>query len=282
MDARVAAGVVAVSNRYVVTCLDQRTLELGGGRPPCDAFRAYPDSKWLRFHAVTAPDGTYGLRHENKALPLSHPGEWFVVRHDVPDGKLARILQIYDWVNFNCEGRLLTQYGVDGEHYTREGGAICSEDGADFARDGFVRLTAAGAGQAVANTVGLDFYNHTSFPRRVYGYEGHAPDWPVPAYREWERCHGPGGRCTEHLIRMYQEDVLGETRFDELTTRYRGPLESIHGQFFYRMITSAVDVDDAWDDYVAEWLAAGGQALHDELARLDYTVADLVAGRARR
>ncbi|MDD9987795.1 MAG: hypothetical protein OXQ31_16090 [Spirochaetaceae bacterium] len=121
MDARVAAGVVAVSNRYVVTCLDQRTLELGGGRPPCDAFRAYPDSKWLRFHAVTAPDGTYGLRHENKALPLSHPGEWFVVRHDVPDGKLARILQIYDWVNFNCEGRLLTQYGVDGEHYTQRG-----------------------------------------------------------------------------------------------------------------------------------------------------------------
>ena len=43
-----------------------------------------------------------------------------------------------------------------------------------------------------------------------------------------------------------------------------------------------VDVDDVWDDYVAEWLAAGGQALHDELAKLDYTVADLVAGRVRR
>ena len=48
------------------------------------------------------------------------------------------------------------------------------------------------------------------------------------------------------------------------------------------MITSDVDVDDVWDDYVAEWLAAGGRALHDELARLDYTVADLVAGRVRR
>ena len=114
------------------------------------------------------------------------------------------------------------------------------------------------------------------------GYEGRDPDWPVPAYREWERCHGPGGRCTEHLIRMYQEDVFGETRFDELTTRYRGALESIHGKFFYRMITSDADVDDAWDDYVAEWLAAGGQALHDELARLDYTVADLVAGKVQR
>ena len=50
---------------------------------------------------------------------------------------------------------------------------------------------------------------------------------------------------------MYQEDVLGETRFDEVTTRYRGALESIRGEFFYRMITSDVDVDDAWDDYVA-------------------------------
>ena len=42
----------------------------------------------------------------------------------------------------------------------------------DFARDGFGRLTAAGAEQAGTNAVGLDFYNHISFPRRVYGYEG--------------------------------------------------------------------------------------------------------------
>ena len=33
---------------------------------------------------------------------------------------------------------------------------------------------------------------------------------------------------------------------------------------------------------MAEWLAAGGQALHDELARLDDTVADLVAGKVPR
>ena len=38
-----------------VTCINQRTLQLGGGRPLCGAFRAYPESKWLRFHAVTAP-----------------------------------------------------------------------------------------------------------------------------------------------------------------------------------------------------------------------------------
>ena len=48
------------------------------------------------------------------------------------------------------------------------------------------------------------------------------------------------------------------------------------------MITSDVDVDDAWDDDVAEWLAAGGPELHDELAKLAYTVADLVAGRVPR
>ena len=68
MDRRVMAGVVALSNRYRMTCLDDHTLEFGG-QPPCDAYRVNPESKWLRFHAVTAPDGTYGLRHENKALP---------------------------------------------------------------------------------------------------------------------------------------------------------------------------------------------------------------------
>ena len=48
------------------------------------------------------------------------------------------------------------------------------------------------------------------------------------------------------------------------------------------MIISDVDVDDVWDDYVSEWLAAGGLALHDELAKLDYTVADLMAGTVER
>ena len=96
--------------------------------------------------------------------------------------------QVY---NSHCEGRLLTQYGVDGEHYTREGGTICSEDGVDFARDGFVKVTAAGAEQAETNAVGLDFYNHISFPRRVYGYEGRDPDWPI----SWrERCSGNRSR----------------------------------------------------------------------------------------
>ena len=104
-----------------------------------------------------------------------HAGEWFVVRHDVPDWKLARILQIYDWVNFNCEGRLLTQFGVDGEHYTRDGGTICSEDRTDFARDGFVRVTAAGAEQAETNAVGGSMSSPSS-----------TTPWPI-SWREVQR-----------------------------------------------------------------------------------------------
>ena len=281
MNAKLETGFVALSNRYRMTCLNENTLESGGGQT-CSAYRANPESKWLRFHAITAPDGTYGSRHENKALPLSDPGEWFVIKHDVSDDKLARILQLYDWANFNCEGRILTQYGVDGVHYTREDGNICAPDGTEFARDGFIKVTATGADQADVNTLGLNYYNHTSFPLRVYGYEGRNPTWPVPEYQAWDQCHRPGGPCTENLIRMYKEDVFKETRFDELTSQYRGPLEAIHGEFFYKMIISDVDVDDVWDDYVSEWLAAGGLALHDELAKLDYTVADLMAGTVER
>ena len=36
------------------------------------------------------------------------------------------------------------------------------EDGVEFARDGFVRLTSAGAEQAGTNAVGLDFFTTTS------------------------------------------------------------------------------------------------------------------------
>ena len=46
-------------------------------------------------------------------------------------------------------------------HLVRRG----PEDGVDFARDGFVRLTAAGAEQAGTNAVGLDFFATTSASR---------------------------------------------------------------------------------------------------------------------
>ena len=278
---KIAQGVLAFGNRASdVTCYSRPDYETTSQGSLCFQLQSDPTAKWVQIHAVTAPDGSYGLRHENPALPLSPPFEWFVVRHDVSDEKLARILQIYDWINFDCEGVTLGRYGIEGTHYTVEGPALCN--GSEFAKAGG-RLVRSQAQIEAPNTIGLYMFTHHSHPVHMLSYTGSNPDWPVPIAKEWQRCHNPGGECAEAaIIRMYKEDVFKETDYDALWSQLVGQLEAIHSEFFYRHIVSDADIDAEWPGYVETWKKAGGQKLLDELAKLDYTVADLMAGNVSR
>ena len=62
MDARVVAGGVALSNRYVVTCLDEHTLEGGFARPP---LRRLPGLPGVEVAAL--PRGHRAGRHVRPA-----------------------------------------------------------------------------------------------------------------------------------------------------------------------------------------------------------------------
>ena len=277
--AKQATGFVAIWNLHNVTCMNEENMESGGGWT-CDAARANPESRWAKFLGVSAPDGTWGQRHENPSLPMSPPGEWFVVKHDVDDNKLARILQIYDYTAFSCEGQLLTEYGVEGTHYTKEGSdSICN--GSEYVKGNAraVRTQLAADMLATENTVGFSYYRHHAWAPRNYGYLAPNPSWPVAEAQEFNQCIAPGGACTGNLIQMYAEDVFKETDYDQLVSQFWGGLQAIHGEWFYSTMVSDTPAAQTWDAYLRQYKAAGGQRLIDELAKLQYTAADLRAGR---
>ncbi len=270
-DDKVGAGLVAMYGRGAQGCWN--TPE-GPANPNvgCLARLNNPDFQELQVHAVTAPDGTYGLRHENTALPLGGPGEWFVVRHDVSDEKLAKILELFDYTTGTCEGLLLSDYGIEGVHYNVEGPAICTDDGIEATRAGGVAVrTTADYAELYADGV-AHYFDNNGFYTRLFGYAGNTQWEPLKTYNTWR---GPGGAGTTHLIRMYKEDVFNETQHNELRAQYKGALDTIHGEFMYKAMTTDLDIDAEWPKYIEQLNAAGMAEINAELNKLQYTVAEL-------
>lgn len=273
-DDKVGAGLVAMYGRGAQGCWNTPD---GPANPVvgCLARVNNPDFQEVMVHAVTAPDGTYGLRHENTALPLGGPGEWFVVRHDVSDEKLAKILQIYDFTTNTCEGLLLSIFGIEGTHYNVEGNAeMCTADGIEAMRAGGVAVRATADWAALTADGVAHYFNQQGYYTRLYGdgFPGNTQWEPLKSYNQWR---GPGGLGTTHLIRMYKEDVFGETDHNELRARYKGALDTIHGEFMYKAMTTDLDIDAEWPKYIAQLNSAGMAAINAELNKLQYTVEEL-------
>ena len=74
---------------------------------------------------------------------------------------------------------------------------------------------------------------------------------------------------------MYKEDVFGETDHNELRAQYKGALDTIHGEFMYKAMTTDLDIDAEWPTYIAQLNSAGMAAINAELNKLQYTVEEL-------
>ena len=74
---------------------------------------------------------------------------------------------------------------------------------------------------------------------------------------------------------MYKEDVFNETQHNELRAQYKGALDTIHGEFMYKAMTTDLDIDAEWPKYIEQLNAAGMAEINAELNKLQYTVAEL-------
>ena len=116
------------------------------------------------------------------------------------------------------------------------------------------------------------YFDNNGFYTRLFGYAGNTQWEPLKTYGTWR---GPGGGGTANLIRMYKEDVFNETRHNELRAQYKGALDTIHGEFMYKAMTTDLDIDAEWPKYIEQLNAAGMAEINAELNKLQYTVAEL-------
>ena len=218
-----------------------------------------PNAKTVMTLNPIGFDGKHTTRASVGAFALDAAG-LACVKAGVSDEKLAKIIEIYDYVNFDDYGMLYTQYGTAGVNFNWAG-----EPGNSYpvSIDG-----KTGLGQQW----GFGYYNGNTRPDKLFKrYQIPPLNKPVFQYFQYEEGAKPA-------IPAYREDVLGETDYIDALSKYRGALDTLRDEFTWKAITTDMNIDAEWDAYVQKWLNSGGQKVHDELAKMPQ-VMSLRAGK---
>lgn len=199
---------------------------------------------------ATAPEiGKDGQQGEGAYLPVGNLADAFYISKNVTDEELARILQIFDYINFDNEARW-TLYGEVGTHSDWEG---TPEKSALKVRPEFAEQE---------GNSGFWAYNFRTYDKeRVQWFQSEYTNKLKSEYYAREDVK------EKMLIRPYKWDILNETKLKELSKRYSGQLTTIVDEFRMKAIVGEVDIDKEWDSYVENWMKNGGEETLAELEK---------------
>ncbi|NYE03418.1 hypothetical protein F4694_000137 [Bacillus niacini] len=199
---------------------------------------------------ATAPEiGKGGQQGEGAYLPVGNLADAFYVSKDVTDEELARILQIFDYINLDNEARW-TLYGEVGVHSDWEG---TPEKSALKVRPEFAEQE---------GNSGFWAYNFRTYDKeRVQWFQS---EYTLNLKNNF---YAREDVKEKMLIRPYKWDILNETKLKELSKRYSGQLTTIVDEFRMKAIVGEVDIDKEWDKYVESWMNNGGRETLAELEK---------------
>jgi hypothetical protein len=205
-------------------------------RPPGNLLAKDPNAKILFTPPVIGANGQQGAASSQPVNSLNYD---FIISKNVSDEKLARILQIFDYINFDKEGTVLTSFGVEGKHFKWEGAPYQS---AAVALDGIL---------PEGNT-GLTYYNHVNYTDEFLTYM--YPKETVKLIRDY---FGAKDLGMKKNLRPYKFDLYEEQPpFDsnKLTK-----IITIGTEYMFKAIANMQDIDSTWDAYVKSWNDNGGK-----------------------
>ena len=253
--AKIVAGLTA---SYMRTATSGIGARWGNSDYAEDTVKANPKAKTFVSLMPMSPFGDTRGRMENNAMPLN-ANQAFVVKKGVSDEKLAKILQMYDYLNFDTKGMVLGWYGTE-DNYAWSGTPYASpaiEKPTTKYGDG------TGAGYYMAYTPHKDLLRLTTRPELL----------PYVDYFTF-------GEGAKDAVPAYREDIFAQTNYQTVWGRYSAALNSIRDEFFWKAITTSMNIDTEWPKYVQTWMNAGGADVLAELEKAP-TVADIRSGKAK-
>ncbi|MBP1993408.1 ABC transporter substrate-binding protein [Paenibacillus eucommiae] len=205
-------------------------------RSPHKLLNNVPESKILYAPPEVGESGKGGTNRYYNPYRYS-----FVVKKDVSDEKLIRILQLMEYMYFDKEAQVWTLFGEEGVNWNWEGEPYKSSP------------------ISIENSPKVDNYNgnyispkelqylyHDELTAKLYKYAG----------GEWAEKYG---------IYPHRNDMFSETKLADLSKQYDSGLETMRKEFMYKAITGEVDIDKEWDNYLKKLDSAGLEKIHVEL-----------------
>ena len=218
---------------------------------PHPLYRKDPRAKAVMTNQPIGKDGTHvGYAKSAGALPIDAKNIMFMVKRGTPDEKLAKILQMVEYMNYDKTGRIYVHFGWPGEHFNWAG-----EPWASYAvpTDKFHR----------GGSTGILTYSYMHWYRDL-----HVTHYINPEHQPLMKFFYADGEGARIAVPAYREDVFKESKYSDLWAQYGGALNTIRDEFVWEAITKNMDIDSRWDAYVKTWLGAGGKQIHDELEKM--------------
>jgi ABC-type glycerol-3-phosphate transport system substrate-binding protein len=219
------------------------------------------DAKILTTLTPLSPHGDTRCRQENRALPLN-PQQATAFKVGMSDAKLARALQIYDWANYDPQGQVISWFGRPGIDFQWEGAPWASK---------IIRPEEC-CSQEWQGERGLLAYNGyvrtNEYSRFTRSAEVTAD---IALFRD------PNSPVND-ATKAYREDIFAQTRFEELLSTSRTALDTIRDEFWWKAVTSDIDIEAEWPGYVETLMKNGLRQILAEAEKMPL-VSDILAGR---
>lgn len=217
-------------------------------RPPNNLLAKDPTAKILY---APPPIGPHGDQGSGGLVQIR--GDTFtdnmIIRKDVSDEKLIRILQILEYISFDQEAYIFTNFGEEGIDFDWEG-----EPGNSAY---IARWT-----EPENNELGIGLYNHIIRPEDKTVY------WvPQSQYKIFELYAAHTEVIKNSVLGPYKVDRFNQTEVLDIKAKYGAGLNTISEEFFYRAVTGEINIEAEWDAYVNNWLSSGGSELLAELEK---------------
>jgi hypothetical protein len=239
-----AAGKIgSVTAQYAAAGLDDWTMT----RPPGNLISKDPNLKLL---VTPPPIGPNGKQSSPSYYAVTALGKHFVIKKDVSDEELIRILQIFDYINFDEEALIWTNYGEEGTHFTWEG---TPKKSAAKIKQGL---------PATEGNLGFAYYNHQMNTLKFMTY--FTAETTMKLVNDYMAHPDLGMKM---IIKPERSDYFNETKFKDLQSKYKANLDTIVNEFMFKSITGETDVDKDWDKYVQNWRKNGGDELLAEMEK---------------
>lgn len=232
------AGIAGISAKWIGPGVSYAQT-----RAPNVAINQNPDAKVVVVPTEVNDDKSGGAQ----AYTPTNYNYAFYVNKNVSDEKLAKILEMFDFMNFDDEAKIALRYGEEGVHfsYTDEAnkrGPVLNEGYANGGKDGLL----------VYNTNYIETLDIVSLKQD-------AVQAKVAEYTF--------GKFANNLYRPYRIDLFGDTKYGELVSTYGATINTLVDEFFYNAIGGNIDIDAEWDKYIENLNKSGYAEMREELQK---------------
>ena len=234
-----------------------------------------PEAKLVTTLPMIGPTGIARCPFDGRATPMN-PGMGYSIKHDVTDAELARILQIFDYLNYDSQGIIHGQWGPPGLFFDWNG-----KDGAAGTPYDCINswMTPKEGVSGYGQHYGFFYYNayhwHDGFRFCVTNKDRN----DLTEGLTWDAFMKQNPYIQEISTPDHREDIFTQTDYLPLWAEFGDGLSTLKQETWWRYITTDVDIDADWQRYVDEWMSIGGREVLDELNKAPL-VSDIRAGAA--